>query len=268
MIKTTNNNQMTILNDCLNLLYKEGINETNIKIVFNMIMEINGMQDKTRFSFNNKTSNVAQFVPKYNEILISPERIPTFLYNNVDNKDTNIFPTIENRYLLKCYLIIMVLVHELEHAKQYLIGKEELPSPSILVTKGYNNINNLLINPNYIIPRPIKTARRYISLALYLAKQNDYILERNANLEAFYTTGYLANYKKDQDISINLLEAANLYLKHGYRENTLGNLYETHKELLMLDKLPKTNDYINLDLATKSRYGLPITETERKSLLK
>jgi hypothetical protein len=250
------------LNSELNLLYTKGINEENIEKIIKELFEMYDICDKTSYRFQDNSPNTAQFVPHLNQIVISIKQIPKWLYLNVDDPKNTIKVGNMDSLLLKCYLVLNMLVHETEHAKQYLIGQEELPSPSILVSKGYRNITELLINPNYILPRPIKLVRRTISLVLYYKKQNSYILERNANLEAFYKLSFLAQKRNDSDILSLFTEITELYLKLGYINSIKGSMYETHKEILMLDKFPKTKDYLLLDTGTKMRFGLPITEED------
>ncbi len=261
----TNIKDLNTLNECLQLLYKYGINEDTINIVIKKILELTELLGKTEYSFNIKAPKSAQFVPSYNEIILSKPKLDKWIDNNIYNEQTKVFPNIQKRELLKCYMILNILIHEIEHAKQYLIGKEELPSPSLYLTKGYYNITNLLINPNYILPRPIKTTRRITSLSLYLSNCNMYVLERNANLESFLTTGSLAIQNEDYLIATELIKAAILYMRHGYKTD-MGSLYETHKKILLLDKLPKIDDYKDLDAETKIRYGLPIKKEDRKKI--
>ena len=102
---------------CLDVLINYGYSEESIIEVLNKLFEINGISEFTNYRLDNKLISTAQFVPRYNKIFINPSRIPIWLKNNID--DDNILPNIEDRNKLKDYYVLNILVHEVEHAKQY-----------------------------------------------------------------------------------------------------------------------------------------------------
>lgn len=255
------------LNECLELLYKNhyDLNADLLLKVANEVLRIEGIDNLTKVELNNNIKNVAEFVPKYNTIYYSMSKIPSCLYDN-----DNIYYIMDNFTevgLLNAYLLLLIFLHESEHASAYLMGNELIKSPSALITYSYKTLNDLLIKEDHKIPRPIKDIKRYYSLSLYLKNNEKYLLERNANLEAYSVMAAVAYYRKEKEIASHLLDLSYSYMNLGYLDSNEGSILETLKELKLDKKKPDVIDYEELDTPIKLHYGLPITNEERKHLI-
>ena len=83
---------------------------------------------------------------------------------------------IKDANILKSYLFLFLITHEIEHSYQCLIGKEVINAPSKIIQCGYQGIFDLFFKKEYIIPRPIKETRKLISLILYKRNENFFVL--------------------------------------------------------------------------------------------
>lgn len=208
--------------------------------------------------------HAAIFSPKYNTIYFRLDNIDNWLYENYNDIDTiyNI-----NDEELKKYLFLFALLHEVEHSYQYLMGKNIVEAPCKLVCRGYSDIVGLLINKYYWIPMPVTLIRRTLSLILYHRKPYEYILERNANLEAFSDILALAQLNGKEKFIKVFNDLVKSLILMGYDKDNKGCMYHTYEGLLMLDKyhiIPKTD----ISDSYKIRYGLEISTEHREEIMK
>ena len=213
-----------------------------------------------------KGMNTAIFLPRYEKIEISVNKIDIWLEKNAD--DLAPMFEIEDKELLKAYLLLMALMHETEHSYQYLIGLGLVPAPCLIIRDAYHALFDLLLPKEYILPRPIKQARRAISVVTYKMKENEYLLERNAQFDSLSTLSNVAFYNGHNDIRNLLLNLKNAYAISGYLDNSDGPLVNTFKNIVMGDKLKKMNhDYSNLDMMDRYRLGLPVDDVTHERIL-
>lgn len=205
----------------------------------------------------------AQFVPEYRSIIINLRKISTWLESNY--KDISNSYNIDNE-MLKNYLLLYVLLHEVEHSYQYLIGHNIIDSYDI-VKYIYKESMNLLIKKEYIIPRPITLIVRQIKIFKYYKNQQNYVLERNANVNSFSDILSLAIMNEQNDISKIFLDLGKANLLIGYLDDNMGCLYNTYKDFGKLKQYNKY-DISNIKYSDRLIYGLKINEQEHKELIK
>ena len=205
------------------------------------------------------------YLPRYNTIEFSVDKCRQWVINNIEDlgKAYNVIDMKSFGY----YLSLFIMLHEIEHSYQYLMGQGKVESPCEIVKGGYKSLTEMLIKPNDILPRPIKQTRRWISLALYYKNQDMYALERNANVEAFSTILALAQESGNEEMIRVFSSIAESFMCIGYQEDNKGVFYHTFKDILMMDKYKKLKNVKGLSIDDKIRYGLEISDPARMQLL-
>ena len=210
-------------------------------------------------------NNIAQFNPQNKCIALNPNNINKWLDSNTNDFYKYLEKTDKN--ILKNYLLLFMITHEIEHSYQYLMSKNIIESKTDIISNGYKYIFELFDNKS-IIPRPIKDTRKNISLLLYKKNENNYILERNANIESLDLITKISQYNDQIEINELFNDMKILFLKQGYINNNIGTLEETYKKILMYDKYKNFIHNTNLNNIDRINLGLNINEEERKELLK
>ena len=146
------------------------------------------------------------------------------------------------------------------------MGKGIIDSPNTLVREGYKDITGLMIKPVTILPHPIKTTRRRVSLVKYFQNRDNYILERNANTEAFSALLDIAFDIGDENMIHMMKTFLESFLMIGYKEDTLGCMYHTFCDLYRIDIYDRISKEDIKD-EDRLRYGLPIDEGTREKVL-
>lgn len=161
------------------------------------------------------------------------------------------------------YLILLGIIHELEHSYQFYMGENKVESPCKLVSEGYKIIMN------YFSFSTVNNAnfRWLISVIRYIKRAGFSVLERNANIEALYALIEVARYCEDDDILDFITKIKNGYLSVGYYKNIKGSMEETINILKLQDLFAQCDHNIDLSMKDRVRYGLQIDEETRKKIL-
>ena len=205
------------------------------------------------------------FLPRFNTIEFSVEKCRQWVIDNLEDLSKEY--GVQDQKTFGYYLTLFIMLHEVEHSYQYLMGQGKVDSPCDTLKGGFKTLTELLIKPNDILPRPIKQTRRAVSLILYYKNQNMYALERNANVEAFSTILALAQDSGHEEMIRVFSDLTNACLSIGYTEDGKGVFYHTFKDILMLDKYKKINNNNSLSVDDKIRYGLEIPDYMRREFL-
>lgn len=253
------------LKDILKHFKEKGLTKDYLEVVLKkLIPNLNG-DLKIGWNISEKGYSRAKFIPKTRTIIFSLEKINEWLDNNtcdflekLETSDVN---------TLRSYMLLFLLTHEVEHSYQYLIGEGIIEVPSPLIKDTYQTLFALMTPLDYIIPRPIKQTRRMISLILYKQKENELVLERNANIESTDLISRCAFYNEREDIYNLFIDMRNLFLIQGYVKDARGSIEETFEKIFMYDKYKKIRQEIDLDEIDRLRYGLNISEETRKRIL-
>lgn len=208
----------------------------------------------------------AVFYPQYESISLSIKKIEEWLLYN--SKDLANYFNVENSTVFNNYLIFMVLTHEVEHSYQYLMGKGKFNAPCKMIEQGYKTITELFIPKDYILPRPIKKARRIISLLAYKKRENEFLLERNAQYDSLGFVEKLALSNDHVEIARVFSDMKNIFARAGYVNNCDGTLINTFKDIYIGRQLKNIcYDYEDLSMDMRFRLGLPIDEVTRDKVL-
>ena len=206
------------------------------------------------------------YYPKFNIINISVPglkewvlQLAKILEDKYDIKEVQVF---------KAYLYLYVLLHEIEHSYQFLIGSGKVPAPCKMIEQGYRTITELFVATDTFFPRPIKKTRALISWIAYNCKAYYYVMERNAEVTAFGIVADIAlanGHDESYRIFLEIKQALSII---GYTNNNDGTLINTIKGILMGDKLRKMDhDYESMDMMERYEWGLPIDQETRKKVL-
>lgn len=262
-----NKEDLLKLKDIINSVRIEQINKHYLDYLMQYFIPNNDGMLLTKYIIQEKGNSTAIFIPSLNRIEFSVNKIHEWLNINAsDNKLKNLLE-ISDEDKFRKYLFLMMLTHEVEHAYQFLMGEGKVVSPNNLIKESYKLIFDLLNPKETILPRPIYDTRRRLSMLLYKIKENNYFIERNAQIESIDLVMQVALFCDDEGIYNGFNKMHNMYLKHGYEDNTYGNVYETYKKILMLDKYNKLPKNVMISDDDKVRFGLEISEDTRQKVL-
>lgn len=219
-----------------------------------------------KYRVSDKGVHTAIFIPQYEVIEVSIKKLNSWL--EINTKDLADMYDIKDKSLLRSYLVLMVLMHEVEHANQYLISLGKVEAPCLAIKDAYFILFDLMKRKDYILPRPIKQVRRAISIISYKRKENEYLLERNAQFDSLSTLSNIAFYNEDTGIRELLLDMKSVFATAGYTNNADGTLINTFKDIFMKDRLKKIkHDYEDMDMMDRYRMGLPVDQPTRERIL-
>jgi hypothetical protein len=214
--------------------------------------------------FSNVNPKAASFSPNYRTILVNTKKMISWVDEMV-KQSLNYF-YVSDVNLLKSYLVVYVLSHEVDHSVQYLIGKGDMEGRFPFNHEVYKDLFNIIVPKKYIIPRPISFVRDTYRFFTYQKNAYDYILERNASIEGYDLAANIAREVGDVEIADYMISSRNTFMLIGYAQDGTGALKATYSGLKMMRKYNKLN-IPEMSLLDKCREGVEITEEERKLVL-
>lgn len=171
-------------------------------------------------------------------------------YERFDIKDVSLF---------KDYIFLVIIIHEIEHVYQYLMAYGVIDSGCKLVDDGYKLIINTLLGRGYENLSLVKNIRNELAYNLYFKNSERYVIERNANVEAFDLLQQLAILNGHDELARVFNEIRNSIGIWGYLKDNRGSFYETCKEMLIGNEYKKLDHNYELSEIDRFRYGLPIS---------
>jgi hypothetical protein len=144
---------------------------------------------------------------------------------------------------------------------------DKIDGTCVLVRDGYKGIFDLFEKKESFIPRPFKESRRVLSLFLYKMRENEFVLERNANVESLDLVCRLSSLLSDQKSYSAFSDMLYTFVKCGYTENVVGSMVNTYNSILLGDRISKFDDFGDLTFEQRVRYGLSISSLEREKVL-
>lgn len=220
----------------------------------------------TNYYVREKGNVTGMFLPDSNKILLSVDRVNQWLDRQVEDFSDDY--KINDKKQFRSYMLLFMLTHEIEHAYQYLIGKGLINAPNDVLKNAYYWLFDLMIKKDYFFPRPITVSKRMISKILYKAKENLYLLERNANILSMELVSNSALYNGNDEIHKVFNDLMRSYLICGYSDSNIGSIKETYRNIYMYSKYRKFYHDIEIDDKDKVRYGFEIDDDIRKKVLK
>ena len=208
------------------------------------------------FDNNFYMHNTAKYVPSENMVYINDIFMMDYLERNINSYSKNM--TIDDCKHSPIYFLAQCLLHEISHAKQYLMGERKINVIDDFLADSYKELYKMIIDKNYNID----------AYKLYLKDENFYLLERNAQVESMMQICNICmdnNRESLQEVFKNIYD---LYLMCGYIDNKYGSIYETFNQIGLMDIYNKLYKNSSLDEKSRILYGLLISEKSRKKVLK
>lgn len=241
-------------------IYKNGINDNYLKELYKIFGNSN-----INLIINNHLFNTAVFVPNYSSIIVNIDNSIKWV-NKVIDESIEYFE-INNIELLKSYLFISLLCHEIEHSNQKLIADNKLEPNYEYKKFVYKDILDITSKKDYLIPNPISLINDIIKFIIYKKNEYDFILERNASVEGFNTASLVAKEANEKDILDYMIYTRNAFMLNGYISGCEGTLKYTYRKLKMLKKYNNLVIPTDLPLIEKIKDGLELTEKEHEKVL-
>lgn len=166
--------------------------------------------------------------------------------------------------LFRKYIFFSIIIHEIEHSYQYLMANDLIDSPCTLVSNGYKLIIDTLINNNDV--SILKEIKNIISYRLYNKNCVRYVIERNANVEAFDLLQKLAIENNHIELADAFNKMRNSIAIWGYINNNKGSFYETCKDMKLIHEYKNFNHDYQLSDIERFRYGLPVSSEFRDKI--
>ena len=237
---------------------RHGVNEKNIIKVY----EILG-NDNIPLVFSNGY-NIAAFNPVNMNISINLEKAKEWLIKNI--VDSRELYDIKNKELLKAYLLISMIGHEVEHSDQKLIV-EGLKEPNYDFKKiVYSDVFSAILIKKHLIPNPISLIYDSIIFGIYKSNAYNMILERNALIAGYNTAALVAMESNDIDELNYLMSSRNTVMLIGYLDGYDGDIKYTYKKLGMMNKYKKIDFPSDMSLTEKIKEGLTLNKGEKSKL--
>ena len=162
--------------------------------------------------------------------------------------------------LFKDYMKLLVLVHEVEHSYQYLMAYGLIDAPCEVISSGYRLIIDTILNKD---KNSLKRFSNAISYYLYNKNDGGYVIERNANVEAFDLLQNLALINNHDELANVFNRMRNLVGILGYTDDNRGSFDETFRKIKKYNEYKKLNHNFQLSDIDRFRYGLPISKEFR-----
>ena len=77
-------------------------------------------------------------------------------------------------------------------------------------------------------------------------RENEFVLERNANIESLDLVCRLSSLLSDQKSYSAFLDMLYTFVKCGYSENVVGSMVNTYNSILLGDRISKFDDFSDL----------------------
>lgn len=212
---------------------------------------------------NSINKNVAEFNQIYNIITIRMKEIVEYIELQYINICSDLKIEQSN---LRAYILLLTLLHEVEHSKQYMICLGKVDSPYKIVKSGYNIcFHTLLTIPKISLLSPKRYFEDKKRKETYMRNSDEYLIERNATLEASLILRDLACYE-DDTIAYKVMDFIHKsQCLIGYENNGLGDIEKTFRDLLYLKKYDELKGE-NVEYSDKVRFGFELNKDELNEL--
>lgn len=206
----------------------------------------------------------AFFNAYYNKIHISEGPLKDYI-NGLVSEIIKLYPELEKqREELFAYTTFFTLCHEIEHTYQYMFGQKYIKPPYQVVSDAYRKMIELK-------EEKMSLLKFKILLNRYKSQKNKahFILERNANVEAYDLLLKLSRYESNAELEKLMYNQWMGYSACGYTSLKFnGPFEESFRSTWRKGKFRELDFSEDIPVSERIRYGLPIEDTDRIALLK
>lgn len=168
--------------------------------------------------------------------------------------------------LFRDYVMLLILVHEIEHSYQYLMAYGKVDAPCDVVSGGYKLIIESLLGYAYDKMGIVDKFRNRVAFNRYNRNNGRYVIERNANVEAFDLLQQLAILNNHKEMIVVFNKLRNLMGIWGYMYSNRGSFEETCRDMMILKKFKSLDHGYELPEIERFRYGLSISKESRDKI--
>ena len=261
-----NKEDLILLKDKFDIMRKEKEISVNLleDIVVSLIPKNNDGELYLGYDLRNVGALISSFSFSDNEVRLSVDEMTRFNNRNCI-KFIDRFG-IRDIDLFKDYMFLMIILHEIEHGYQYLMAYGVEPVPCKLISDGYRLIIDTLLGRGYENLGFIKNIKNDLSHFLYYKNCSKYVIERNANVEAFDLLQKLAISNDHYELSVVFNQIRNAMAMWGYMDNNKGSFDETCRKMLIGNEYRDFDHSYELSDIDSFRYGLPISDEFREKI--
>jgi len=190
------------------------------------------------------------------------------MYKWVDINSENFIKQfgVSDRDLFRDYVVLLILVHEIEHGYQYLMAYDKIDAPCDVVSGGYKLIIETLLGYGYDKMGVMDKVKNRIAFNRYNKNNGRYVIERNANVETFDLLQQLAILNNHKELVSVFNRIRNLVGIWGYMYGTRGSFAETCRDMLIMKKFNALDHDYEMSEIERFRYGLPISRESRDKI--
>lgn len=206
----------------------------------------------------------AFFNAYYNKIHISEGPLKDYI-NGLVTEIIKLYPNLEKqKEELFAYTTFFTLCHEIEHTYQYMFGQKYIEPPYQIVSDAYRKMIELK-------EEKMSLLKFKILLSRYKSQKNKahFVLERNANVEAYDLLLKLSRYESNPELEKLMYNQWMGYSACGYTSLKFnGPFEESFRSTWRKGKFRELDFSEDIPVSERIRYGLPIEDTDRIALLK
>ena len=247
----------------LELVRSSGYNKDVLFEILDGVIPIN-----SDFQVNAEIDNsdyVAYF-SWFNKVIHLNENELLKYVNKMTDEVINMYHSLKNyRHELFSYIILFVLCHEVEHVYQFMFGHDYIKHDYKIVADLYKNMTEFSVMKNtpYIIKSILFERYKYVK------DRATFVLERNANVEA-YDLLYKLSLIEGNDCITRFMNNQYLwYSACGYLKIRNNGSFEESYRDTWRHRMFKSFDFNEeISVEDRIRYGLPIEDDDRLVLLK
>lgn len=247
----------------LELIRSSGYNYDSLYEILNGIIPVND-----EFKVDTKIDNegyIAYFSGFNRFIHLNQEDLLKYVNNMIDEV-IKMYPSlVKSRHELFSYIVLFVLCHEVEHVYQFMFGHDYLKHDYKIVRDLYKNMTEFSTSEN----TPPLIRKILLERYKYVKDRATFVLERNANVEAYELLHRLSLFEGNEDIIRFISNQCLWYSACGYLKFKNNGSFEESFRNTWRHKMFKSFDFSeDISVEERIRYGLPLDDENRIILLK
>ena len=257
------NEDLNFLHNYLELIRSRGYNYDNLHEILNGIIPVN---DKFNVDIKIDNEGYTAYFSGFNRFIhLNQEDLLKYVNSMVDEV-IKMYPSLlKSRHELFSYIVLFVLCHEVEHVYQFMFGHDYLKHDYKIVRDLYKNMTEFSTSEN----TPPLIRKILLERYKYVKDRATFVLERNANVEAYELLHRLSLFEGNEDIIRFISNQCLWYSACGYLKFKNNGSFEESFRNTWRHKMFKSFDFSeDISVEERIRYGLPLDDENRIILLK